>query len=53
MRVGPSFINMGKAVFYPASELDRWDNPTSWFADHSDLCRWRDMLRPVEPDRYG
>jgi hypothetical protein len=25
MRIGPSFIKIGKAVLYPASELDRWD----------------------------
>ena len=25
MRVGPSFIKIGKAVLYPITELDRWD----------------------------
>lgn len=25
MRIGPSFIKIGKAVLYPASELDAWD----------------------------
>ncbi|MCU4161813.1 helix-turn-helix domain-containing protein [Acidiphilium sp. AL] len=25
MRVGPSFIKIGKAILYPVSELDRWD----------------------------
>jgi hypothetical protein len=25
MRIGPSFIKIGKAVLYPVSELDRWD----------------------------
>jgi hypothetical protein len=25
MRIGPSYIKIGKAVLYPASELDRWD----------------------------
>ncbi len=25
MRIGPSFIEIGKAVLYPVSELDRWD----------------------------
>jgi hypothetical protein len=25
MRIGPSFIKIGKAVLYPISELDRWD----------------------------
>jgi hypothetical protein len=25
MRVGPSFLNVGKAVLYPREELDRWD----------------------------
>lgn len=25
MRVGPSFVKIGKAVLYPAGELDAWD----------------------------
>jgi hypothetical protein len=25
MRIGPSFIKIGKAVLYPLEELDRWD----------------------------
>ena len=25
MRVGPSFLKVGKAVLYPLEELDRWD----------------------------
>ncbi|MER9952465.1 MULTISPECIES: helix-turn-helix domain-containing protein [unclassified Mesorhizobium] len=25
MRVGPSFVKMGKAVLYPIAELDAWD----------------------------
>jgi hypothetical protein len=25
LRVGPSFIKIGKAVLYPLEELDRWD----------------------------
>jgi phosphatidylserine decarboxylase len=25
MRIGPSFIKIGKAVLYSVSELDRWD----------------------------
>src|SRR5258708_37520143 len=25
MRVGPSFLKVGKAVLYPREELDRWD----------------------------
>jgi hypothetical protein len=25
MRIGPSFIKIGKAVLYPSDELDRWD----------------------------
>ena len=25
MRVGPSFLKIGKAVLYPLQELDRWD----------------------------
>lgn len=25
MRIGPSFIKIGKAVLYPVGELDRWD----------------------------
>jgi hypothetical protein len=25
MRIGPSFIKIGKAVLYPVTELERWD----------------------------
>lgn len=25
MRVGPSFVKIGKAVLYPIAELDAWD----------------------------
>ena len=25
MRIGPSFVKIGKAVLYPASDLERWD----------------------------
>ncbi|UVK52829.1 helix-turn-helix domain-containing protein [Mesorhizobium sp. AR02] len=25
MRVGPSFVRIGKAVLYPIAELDAWD----------------------------
>ncbi len=25
MRIGPSFVKIGKAVLYPASELEAWD----------------------------
>lgn len=25
MRIGPTFVKIGKAVLYPASELDDWD----------------------------
>ena len=25
MRIGPTFVKIGKAVLYPASELDAWD----------------------------
>jgi hypothetical protein len=25
IRIGPSFIKIGKAVLYPVSELDRWE----------------------------
>lgn len=24
-RIGPSYIKIGKAILYPADELDRWD----------------------------
>jgi hypothetical protein len=26
MRIGPSFIKVGKAVLYPLEELNRWDH---------------------------
>lgn len=25
MRIGPSFLKIGKAIHYPCGELDRWD----------------------------
>jgi hypothetical protein len=25
MRIGPSFLKLGKAVLYPLDELERWD----------------------------
>ena len=25
MRIGPAFVKIGKAVLYPTSELDAWD----------------------------
>jgi hypothetical protein len=25
MRIGPTFVKIGKAVLYPAAELDAWD----------------------------
>jgi hypothetical protein len=25
MRIGPAFVKVGKAVLYPTSELDVWD----------------------------
>jgi hypothetical protein len=25
MRIGPAFVKIGKAVLYPVSELDAWD----------------------------
>ncbi|KFE35055.1 hypothetical protein DW2_08776 [Thioclava atlantica] len=25
MKIGPSFVKIGKAVLYPESELDAWD----------------------------
>ena len=25
MRIGPTFLKIGKAILYPASELDAWD----------------------------
>jgi hypothetical protein len=26
MRLGPSFVKVGKAVLYPIDELDEWDD---------------------------
>ena len=26
MRIGPNFVKIGKAVLYPANELDAWDH---------------------------
>ena len=44
MRVGPSFIKIGKAILYPAEELDRWDR------SNLVVCR-RSKALPVEQVR--
>jgi hypothetical protein len=36
MRVGPSFLKVGKAVLYPLEELDRWTAEASSSAGPSD-----------------
>jgi hypothetical protein len=47
MRIGPSFIKIGKAILYPVSELDRLDKFNLVVWSPPDLCRWRNMLRPL------
>jgi hypothetical protein len=42
MRIGPSLLKIGKAIFYPSSELDRWDKSILGAVD-SDI---RDCLLP-------
>jgi hypothetical protein len=53
MRIGPSFIKIGKAILYPLEELNRWDRRNLSFADlrdrslwtkrRSDMCRIRQL----------
>lgn len=31
MRIGPSYLKIGKAILYPVEELDRWIGRT-WFS---------------------
>jgi hypothetical protein len=48
MRIGPSFIKIGKAILYPLEELDRWDRRNlvvcrpsrslPWRKRRSDMC---------------
>jgi hypothetical protein len=49
MRIGPSFIKIGKAILYPLEELDRWDRRNLVVADLHDRFLWRkrrsDMCR--------
>lgn len=37
MRVGPSFVKIGKAVLYPITELDAWDEQNRVFCRASKL----------------
>jgi hypothetical protein len=53
MRIGSSFIKIGRAVLYPVGELDRWNKFNLRFADPPDLCRWRNTLRSVDPNRHS
>jgi hypothetical protein len=41
MRIGPSFIKIGKAILYPLEELDRWDRRSLVVADLHDRSLWR------------
>ncbi len=38
MRIGPTFVKIGKAVLYPADELDAWDQKNTV------ICRSRKRL---------
>ena len=42
MRIGPSFIKIGKAVLYPVTELERWDK------SNIVVCRPSRSLLPKE-----
>lgn len=45
MRVGPSFVKIGKAVLYPIKELDAWDE-NNWVQ-----CRASKRLSQQVDDR--
>ena len=39
MRIGPSFVKFGKAVLYPAAELDLWDQKNMVACETNRLTR--------------
>ncbi len=45
MRVGPTFVKIGKAVLYPVSELDAWDEKNRV------ICRASKRLTEPTDDR--
>lgn len=45
MRVGPAFVKVGKAVLYPADELDAWDEKNLV------ACRASRRLTETDQDR--
>jgi len=44
MRVGPSFLKIGKAILYPLGEFDRWDQ------QNLIVCR---PFRPLPMEEVG
>ncbi|RZN33512.1 DNA-binding protein [Bradyrhizobium sp. Leo121] len=63
MRIGPSFMKIGKATLYPLEELDRWDRrnlvvcrPSRlllWRKRRGEMCRIRQLaLSDTSRDRY-
>ncbi len=44
MRVGPSFLKIGKAILYPLGEFDRWDR------QNLIVCR---PFRPLPMEEVG
>lgn len=46
MRIGPSFVKIGKAVLYPIEELDAWDE-RNLVKCHASRCLR--MTEPYEP----
>lgn len=45
MRIGPSFVKIGKAVLYPTAELDAWDS--------KNRVKCRDRIVRTAPDGDG
>jgi hypothetical protein len=39
MRIGPTFVKIGKAVLYPLGELDAWDKKNLVICRASKSCR--------------
>jgi hypothetical protein len=53
MRIGPSFIKIGKAILYPVSELDRWDKFNLVMCRPSRSLSLEEYASAGEPDRHG
>lgn len=48
MRIGPSFLKIGKSVLYPVSELQAWDRRNLMKCQHSNQSDWHPAALPAQ-----